>query len=301
MAYITLAQVKERMPSSYNGNDDIALTDILNSCCTFLDRYCGRASGGFGVQTYDELYQGSGDRLLFLRNYPIQSIAKIATTPLPALWIRNNDGDMGARATVQINGTWTGQDEALTSTGITLTYVTGGNTSTNTLTWASYSTVTALVNAINAIGSNWQAGVSGGFGNWSSSDLRATQGAFGCRVTTAYLWIHWFDLPWYRVNEMTGEISSPWGFQRGNDTIFSWRVVYSAGYPTFPYDLTQALAELVVATYYAREVNANMSAENLGGYSYTQQVEKTFDGLSLVAKKTIQGYKRRTVPHWSIW
>ncbi len=296
VAYITVARVKEAMRSSYNGSDDAVLADIINSCSAWLDKWSNRASGGFSVQFYDELYNGTGDNLLFLNNVPIVSITKIATTQLPAIYIRNNDADMGSRATAQINGTWNGN--GYTSSGVTLTYVSGGTTTTNTLTWTSYTTVQALADAINGLGGYWQAGVQGGFGNWSSSDLRATQGSFGCRITTAYLWIHWYELPWYRVNELTGEVWSPMGFARG---VYGWRVIYSAGYASFPDDLAQALAELVAATYYAREANANMQTENLDGYSYSQMVDKAFKGLSTVAQKTFYAYKRRPVPHFSTW
>lgn len=299
MSYITLARAKEAMQSSYNGAQDTQLQDVLNGCCDFLDKWTNRSSGGFNVQTYDELYNGTGDHLLFLNNTPLVSITKVATTELPALLIHNTDSDMGARASVVVNTSAASTNFNYTSTGITLTYVKNAVTTTNTLTWVSYPTITQLCNAINAVGNNWTATVQGGFGSWSSSDLRGTMGAFGARVTTTYLWIHWQDLPWYRVNEFTGEIYSPMGFARGWG---NWRVIYQAGFATFPNDLAQALAELTAATFYARNVNANTQNESLaGGYSYSQVAEKTFDGLSVVAKKTLQAYKRRPVPHYSIW
>lgn len=299
MTYITLARCKEAMQSSYNGAQDTQLTDCLSACCDFLDKYTNRSSGGFAVQTYDELYNGSGDHILFVNNAPIVSISKVATTQLPAVLIHNTDSDMGTRATVQVNTDAASTNYSYTSTGITLTYVKNAVTTTNTFTWVAYPTVNDLVTAINGAGNNWTATVQGGFGTWATSDIRGTMGAFGARITSTYLWIHWQELPWYRVQELTGEIYSPMGFARGWG---NWRIVYQAGYATFPNDLAQALAELTAATFYARNVNANTQNESLaGGYSYSQVAEKTFDGLSLVAKKTFMAYKRRPVPHWSIW
>lgn len=295
--YVTVAQVKNAMRSSYDGSDDALITSqIIPAACDFVDGYCNRASGGFAVQNYDELYNGSGDRILFLNNYPLQSINRLATAELPACLIHNTDSDMGTRATVQIIGTW--NNNGFDSTGITLTYIKSAVTTTNTLLWANYPTVNDLVAAINAAGSNWTAIVQGGFGTWSSADLRATQGAFGARITSTYLWIHWHELFNFRVNEKTGEIYSIEGFARG---VFNWRVSYSAGYSTFPNDLTQAICELAAATYYSREINANTTSETIGAFSYSQLAEKTFDGMSLLAKKTFQRYKSRKVPHFSTW
>ena len=300
--YVGVDRVKEAMPSSYTGTDDNILTDIITSASAFIDNYCGVANGGFATQTYDELYHGTGDNLLFLVNHPVQTISRIATTTLPALSIHNTDPDMGCRATVQVVGTPSNSfnmNSQYASTGITLTYIKSAVTTTNTLTWASYPTVTQLVAAINALGNNWTALVQGGFGSWSTTDIRASQGAFGARVVTAYLWIHWYDIPWWRLNEQTGEVYSPMGFARGWG---NWRVIYNAGYSTFPDDLTQALCELVVATYYARIVNANILTQSIGpGYSYTQAVKEGFEGLSVLAKKTLLWYKRHPVSKFGVF
>jgi len=292
VAYISLDQALQAFPSSYSGSDNAIITQLILAASDFIDNFCNRSSGGFSVQTYDELYHGTGDKLMYLNNCPIQNITKIATTELPALYVRNNNSDMGCQATVKVNGANN------VSTGITLTYIASAVTTQNTYTWTSYPTINQLVAAINGAGNNWQAGVMGGFGTWSSSDLRATQGAYGARITTSYLWIHWFNLPTYRVDETTGEIYSTMGFARG---VFNWRAVYSAGYTTFPNDLQQALAELVYATYSARSVNPNTQNASLGQYSYTQPLVKGFDGLSAQSKKVLGQYKRHPVPKFSTW
>jgi hypothetical protein len=295
--YVPVSRVQEILPAALaNCANNSALTDIVNATCDFVDRYCNVQSGGFSVQTYDELYNGTGTKQLFLKQIPILNINRISYTQVPALWIRNNDSDMGARALVQINATLSGSQ--FTSTGITLTYIKSATTTTNTLTWTSYPTVTALVNAINALGNNWQAGVQGGFGTWSTSDLRGTQGSFGCRITTSYLWIHWQDLPAYRVNEITGEIYSDFGFNRG---VYNWRVGYQAGYATLPNDLAQAIAELAAAAYLMQTVNPNLQSQTLDKWSYTVAVNKGFDSLSLISQGTLRRYRVREAPHYSIW
>lgn len=302
VSYIPLVRAKDALRSSYDGSDDsILLDDLIPACSAFLDRHCNRSSGGLTTSTFDELYHGTGDNVLFLRNTPVQSISRIATITLPCLSVHNTDPDMGCRATVQINGTSVNPQNLNcqnTSTGMTLTYVKNAVTTTNTLTWVSYPTITQLVTAINGLGNNWTAQTMGGFDTWSSTDLRATQGAFGARVVTAYFWIHWMDLPWYRItNENTGEIYSPMGFARGQD---NWRVTYTAGYTTFPDDLSQALAELVAMCYYSRELHPSLNSESLGGYSYSR-VSEAFAGLSDISRKTINRYRIPTIGHFSSW
>jgi hypothetical protein len=300
--YITLAQVKARLPNSYNGADDTGLNRMIAESSAFLDTYCNRANNGFNVQTYDEIYNGTGERLLFLNNTPIQSIQKIATVQLPTLSIQNNDTDVSARATVSVVGTPANPinlNSQYTSTGLTLFYLKNNVPITNvTLTWEEYPTIASLAAAINALGNNWQCTVQGNFGGWSTTDLRATQGSFGCRTTTAYLWIHWYELPYYRIDENTGEIYSTMGFSRGWG---NWRIIYTAGNTVFPLELAGALAELVVNAYMAKSQNSNLQSQSTGPTSYTQFVEKGFEGLSIASCKTINRYKIRKVSQFSLW
>lgn len=303
VSYTNVQRVKEAMRSSYNSLEDTVLADLIVSASAYLDTYCGRSNGGFSVQSYDELYSGTGSSILFLNNTPVQSIQRIATFQQPALLVQNRDSDQGTRALVQVIGTPANQQNLNTqypSTGLTLTVIKAGVTTTNTILWTDAPTVSSLVRAIIAAGNNWNATVQGGFGNWSTTDIRATQGAFGARITTAYLQIHWMDLPMYDViNQNSGEIYSPMGFQRGGPG--NWRIQYTAGYKTFPDDLVQALCEIIVNTYYSRELNSSLQSESLGPVSYSQYISKGFDGMSILAKQTINRYKIRRVCKFGVY
>lgn len=302
-AYVTTPQVRNAMRSSYTGQDDpLISSQIIPAACSWLDKYCNRANGGFAIQTYDELIHGTGTHILFLNNTPVQSIQKLSTTNLAAMSVHNQDTDLGSQATAQIIGTPTNPDNLnsqYTSTGLKLVYIKNAVTTTTTLLWTDYPTVSQIVAAVNALGNFWQANVQGGLGSYASTDLRATQGAFGAKPATCYFWVQWWSLPWYRLNENTGEIHSPMGFARGSN---NWRCNYTAGYAYFPEDLTQALCEVCANTYYAREQNSNLASENLGGYSYSQLVGQAgFEGLSLMSKKTIDRYKVRKIGKFSQW
>lgn len=287
MSYVTLQRAKDALRSSYDGFDDSVVQEVLDSCSTFVDTYCNRPPGSFVTTTLDELYDGTGDSLLHTRAAPIQSLSRVATISQPCLSIQNNDSSMGCRATVSV-----------TSTGVTTVKIKSAVTTTNSYLFATYPTVSTLSAAIHASGDNWTSFVQGGYGEWSSADIRATQGAFGCRVVTAYLYIHSWDIPAYRVREDIGEIFCPGGFWRGVD---NYRIAGVYGYTDFPDDLAQALAELVAQCFYIREVNSNLQSESIGASSYSRFTLKAFEGLSDAARQTLNSYKRRIVPKFSSW
>lgn len=286
------------LPSSYTGSEDAVLGSILDASCAFLDRTTNTPSGGFAVQSYDEVYQGTGDHSLFLNAYPVTKIDRIASNPQPAVSITNHDPDRGVRATVQVVGTPgnpVNLNSQYTSTGLTLVRVKNAVTTTQTFTWLLYPTLTQLVAAINLVGNGWSAQVQGGLDTWSSSDLRATQGAFGSSIATSYLSVHLYDLPTFHVNENTGEVLSEQGFPKGT----TYRVVFSAGYSVFPADLAEALAQLTASAFLHRNLNPNLQSESLGGYSYTTAAQQGWASLSATVKQTVNSYRRRSVPQFN--
>jgi hypothetical protein len=95
-----------------------------------------------------------------------------------------NTSSTNQRATVQLATSVTEDGAAIirTSTGLSLTRVASGVSSTDTsVTWGTYPTLTQVATAVNALGNGWSATVAGGYENAASSDLRALQGSFTCR------------------------------------------------------------------------------------------------------------------------
>jgi len=287
--YTSVARIRQQLRGSYDDSDDAILNTIRKAAETFLDTYCNRSRGGFLVQSYDRVLHGTGTHQIYMQDAPLQFIKRISTNRVPAIYVRNDDPDISTIATM-----------SLTATNMTLTTVNGlTGTTTNALSFATYPSIQQLANAINALGNHWISGAMSGLQNRPSTELWAPQGSYGCRVTTAYGWTFYQHLPtfWFDPNETQGQIYSEMGFSRG---VFNWRFQYDAGYPTFPLDLEQALVELVVATYYAREANANMDQESLGPYSYTR-VKEAFSGLTDLSRKTLNQYKLVEVPKFSTW
>src|SRR5207247_8870650 len=90
---------------------------------------------------------------------------------------------------------------AVTSTGLNLTRVASGISSTDTsVTWAANATLNAVAAAVNALGNGWSASVpDANYGLWASSDLRTPQGALNAKNVDAPLRIHVEDLSDYEV------------------------------------------------------------------------------------------------------
>lgn len=67
-ALTTLARQKSFMGIS-NASNDTLLTNLINSCTDFIEKYCDRR---FKQTAYsDELYDGKGSNELLLKNYPV--------------------------------------------------------------------------------------------------------------------------------------------------------------------------------------------------------------------------------------
>src|SRR6516164_7216479 len=153
---ITLARAKQDIQSITDTSQDALITTLITAISRAIEKYCRR---DFVQTTYDELYNGTGDRRLLLRQPPLLSIQSVRYRPVTVLKIQNNLANTPiARVTV-------------TSTGLTLFRQTSGVATTDTsVTWASNATVLAVQNAVNALGNGWSA-VGTGYDQWPSPDI----------------------------------------------------------------------------------------------------------------------------------
>src|SRR5438132_11340513 len=162
---ITNSRARVALPSAAGGgtSDDTAINTLITACSRAIMRYCRR---NFVSDTYDELYNGRGERQLLLRNFPIQSVQSVRYRPVTVLKITNN-----------LANTPQARVEVLT-TGLRLTLVTNGVQTQVTagLTWAACATILSLQNAVNAVGSGWGA-VGAGYDAWPSADLYCPNGS----------------------------------------------------------------------------------------------------------------------------
>src|SRR4051794_31426606 len=178
---ITLARAKQAIQSITDSSQDTLLQALITALSDAIEKYCNRY---LVARNFDELYNGDGDRRLLLRQYPVQSVQSVRYRPVTVLKVTNSDTSTNQQARVSV-----------TSTGLTLKRVASGVGTTSTLAFGTYVTLTALANAVTALGSGWSAQVPGDatdYGKWPSADLyvppsygdgTSSQGALNARGT----------------------------------------------------------------------------------------------------------------------
>lgn len=83
IALVSLDDAKEYLQITKDTEDSI-LGDLINAASEFAFRWTGRR---FLQATYTEVYEGNGEMELFLRNYPLISVASVNDDPtLPPIW-----------------------------------------------------------------------------------------------------------------------------------------------------------------------------------------------------------------------
>jgi hypothetical protein len=163
MDLIPLARAKQNLPSITDTSQDANLQTLITAASKAIQRYCGR---DFVSCIYDELYNGTSERRLVLRQYPIQSVQAVRYRPVTVLKITNTAGATNQQARVSV-----------TSTGLTLMRMASGvKTSDSSVTFAANVTLTAIANAVNALDNGWSAQVVGGYEQWPSADLWCLNG-----------------------------------------------------------------------------------------------------------------------------
>ncbi len=252
---ITNARARVALPSAAaSGTDDTAINTLITAASLAITRHCKRQ---FVKQTYDELYNGRGERGLVLRNYPLTSVESVRYRPVTVLKITNN----------QVN---TPQARvSVASTGLKLVRVTNGvSTTDTTVTFAGNVTLTALQAAVNALSGGWSAS-SQGYDPWASADLYCPngisgtndpgvegQGALQCvSGSFAELKMHTYELQGWQPDTRQGWLVRAIPYTdpellHPEDLIWpvgvnNFRIQYTAGYVTIPEDVQEACAQLV--------------------------------------------------------
>src|SRR5262249_40092192 len=83
---------------SDNATTNAKPTTLITPGSAAIEKYCRRR---FVSKSYDELYNGNGDRRLMLRQYPIQSVQSVRYRPVTVLKVINNATAQNQQARVQ--------------------------------------------------------------------------------------------------------------------------------------------------------------------------------------------------------
>lgn len=246
-------------------------TSIVSSIHTgveaWIKRECRRA---IESASFTEIYDGTGTDILFLKQYPITAITRVA---------------VGRRNVISIynSATYSTATVSVTSTGVVLTK---DGVSDSTCTFASYTTMTTLTAAINAI-SGWTASVLGDYGNFASSELKPVYGLNCIENTMAYLHISDLALSDFEVYAEEGYIYNLALWTKGHQNI---SVDYTAGYSSsnMPEELKMAVKILVKLIYQQRqEESFGLTSFSLAGISETLDTI----GIPVQAKRIIDSYR----------
>jgi hypothetical protein len=259
----TLARVKIHLGIS-SSTYDSSLTNKLGAASRAIENYCDRMFLSTAVTEY---FNGSGTDYLQLNYFPVTLMTRVAACPEVVLSIRNSTAD---RARVYVS-----------ATNVTLSSTTAAVTTTTNLAVATYTTVTTMAAAINAV-SGWSATIVGDNGGLATGDFRAIQGTFDAVNCDAELELFVEDVV-VRVNPDTGRVYGRWPF--GFQNI---QVSYSGGYAagTVPDPVQEACCELVALMHRASTTDSSKKSERLGDYAYTNfdQVGGSMGASSLIFK-----------------
>jgi hypothetical protein len=277
---ITLARAYQALQGV--SNQDTLLGTLVTAISDAVEKYCRRRFVTWG---YDELYNGTGDRRLLLRQYPVQSVKSVRYRPVTVLKVINTNTLLNQQARA-----------AVTSTGLQCSRVASGVAVTEALlTWASYPTLSALAAAVTALGNGWQGQVvgdttvTGDYGLWPSADLYVpgsygdalegagvlqSQGALTCRGQYAELKMHTYELAGYQwdargwllraIPYTDPELLHP------EDLVWptgvnNFRVQYTAGYTTVPEGVQEACARWVARAYYLTTRDPGLTVQIIAG------------------------------------
>lgn len=203
--------------------DLAAAISVRDSVEAWIQKYCSRT---FESTTYTlEKYNGSGGKYLYLKNYPITALYRIAVGTVDPIRIKNTA--TGTTASVSV-----------TSTGIVLEK---DGVADSTVLFATYTTIATVVSAINALGNSWVAVVADtSYNTFASSSLLKVFGQNCIDSNEVYLKMPDEALDDFEVNENNGMVYCSSGFPSGFNNIY---VTYTAGYSeaSMPEDLKYAV------------------------------------------------------------
>src|SRR6516164_5987204 len=97
---VTLARAKYDIPEAQgNTTYDSQISALITAASKLIQRYCRH---DFVQTSYDELYNGNGQRRLLLREYPIVSVESVRYRPVTVLKVINNATSTNQQARVSV-------------------------------------------------------------------------------------------------------------------------------------------------------------------------------------------------------
>ena len=249
-ALTTLDSVKRHLRITTSEHDTL-LPELINSSSKRIERICKRQ---FLASNYKHWFETQFRDFLLLRQYPIISITRIGVGEAAAIRATYSGSDL--RAIVSV-----------TENEVILTNIDSeGAIITNELAFATYTTSSAIADAINAI-SDWSAEL---VNDVPANNLRPLVGAAagGNFVDLSHPDQTFTDV---RINHETGVLSF-----NGKRPDGPMLVEYRAGYEAVPQDISQIANEIVAQAFHAGTHDTNVQSQEFGDYS-----ERIVDSVKL--------------------
>ena len=264
-------------------SDPTAMVSVLKDVAEkMIKNYCGR---DLESTSYEERYDGDGSSVLVLRQYPVTAITRLTLWPIDVIRVKNSNTSTNATASVS-------------STALVLTK----DGTSSSLAFATYTTMTTLVDAVNALGSGWSAELqSSAYASYLTTELIEKMGMYCLNSNWAYLQMPYdrgesdFDIDsasgiiyLNRFTNLSGSYDYA-GFPTGIRNIF---VDYTAGYSTVPDDLKIAVRILLKYLYQRwQEETFGSSSLSSGGISTSFEKDIPFEVRMILDHK----YRRKMV------
>ena len=247
------------------GDPTQLVSTILTETDALIKKYCRR---DFESTSYSEIYNG-GKQKIFLKNFPVTALSRISCGRNEVFSVNNTSTE--SYATVSCDGT---------------NFTCNLNGSESDLALGTYTTMTTLVAAINALGDGWTATLSSSeYGDILSSEIISFYGRSCLDSDIAYVEMPDNSLTDFILDADTGIVEHPTKFPSGYQNIF---INYTAGYSSIPDDLQMATKILTQFIYNkVREDNLGNEYYSLGDVKVALTNE-----FPIEVKKVLDGYKR---------
>lgn len=262
------------------------LPRAISAASESIRRYCQRH---FNRATYSKEFQPNYRGVVRLDEIPVNQVSRVATGRDNALNIAGPASAQIARVQFAYTGSYA---TGITNTGLILTSVSSGTTTTNTLLFATYPTLGTMAAAISGV-SGWSASA-GTYGSWPCTELVGGDSAQGAlNASGAWLDVYSEDASLERLDPETGMIYlRPYGWSSALDTpawgpgwqqfadVYSYprtvKVTYDAGYDSVPAPVVMACVETVQSMFSRLSTDQIVQSERAGDYSYTLRDQVSF-------------------------
>lgn len=243
-------------------DDDTLIGQLITRSTDAIHVFCNRT---FPDTTYREFYDGDGQNELVLHQFPVIAVTMLGVGRQDAFGIQNTSTD-AYNAQVSV-----------TESDLTLQVQGGTNDGTETLTLASYATLTALFAAIAALDKGWTVTQVTGVVQWSAIELLPTGKGLQCLTEVAYPKLPDEPASDFRTDTTAGILKYFGRFNRGFENIV---VRYTAGYAEIPADLEQICIDLTKQYYDKRNINSDLKREKIGDYEYETGLGSSTAGVT---------------------